>query len=520
MIIRNLSFENVTINGEAAAKVGVIAAVDNGANVANVSINTVNVNISGQYFGTFFGSSAAVVNHAIVNPHVENVIADSVRYVIAGGVVGYSSTNILGTQDEYAFVTNIKFNANYFGGVAGINKGAIKYVIADEISFSQAKTLANISAGGIYSGEANIADATGGIYIGAIAGRNEMGAIENVYCRVTIDACSGAAYKLYLGGVTGLNREGNIHRAYVVRAAIRVSESYSSFVGGVVGFNYAGSISNTVVAGGYVDTAITSSAATTNVGDKKVLSYQNCSIVGGIAGYDYALTNAIYSIVNCVNKIELVKGFYAGGLVGLSFGNINHSYVGNSDAENGGVTINGFIASGLVGIIGAGSLKDCYSISKVIVASTGVEKTEAGYVDANGNAVDAESVFSLDCSAGAGIAVFVRGNAVVKGNYAYVHFEGKGLVFGAIAHIDEVGEDGIGGNVYVEGDADITIGGTKLSAGQITGETDSYVLFRNSIDSDNISIWTLSEDAQTNPYPPIFENIDTRNPNSELPASR
>ena len=506
IVIGNIKFENVTFasadNSYVAANyVAVLANVAKGTHVENVEFDTINVNVDGFIYGTYFSLYYYAPTHAIVNGYVNKVTADEALFVRAGGVVGQNSGNIQGSADNYFIVNNVKLCANEVGGVAAFNyAGNIGYVVASAINFNQVQTQENTAAFGLYSGDAILDDngtpvSDGNIYLGGIAGKFATlpgkGSIYHVYANVTFNTDSGVNYTIYAGGVVGaMGINTSVTYAYVYGASINVGRDYSSYVGGIAGLTY-GQIANSVVAGGHFTTEITANFET------GALDYTRTSFVGGIAGLDGQTTSA-YSIKECVANAESLQGFYVGGIAGLEYGKVEKTSCGNALETNGGLSIKGYIAGGLAGVLQYGSMTDCYAFCSLEAARSA------------GVFTDEFDVLHLNVSGIAGLTTFVLQNATLKGCYAVVTFSQTGVSYGSVAGVDASHNAQVVGCVYQNAGNTQSIFGTQVSHDDLTGNT--YNKFFNNIGSDDKGIWT------TDLGYPTFDGIANELPSNTIPT--
>ena len=501
VIIQNLSFDGVTFQGEDGNYVGVIAGVNLGAHIENVSILNVSVEFGGFVYGTVCGLNFFSANHAILSATVRGVNAEAVRFVYAGGVTGYTYGNITGTATNYMIVDNIKLCAGVVGGVTAYNGGGtIQYVVANGINFSQARTTENTTvAGGLYSGKKLKLGETviynGNIYLGGIAGRNYSGSIENVYANVSFTAESGDNYRVYAGGITGDNFT-NIDSAYVYGAStITVSRGYGAFVGGIAGAN-AGVIVCSVVDGAYLNTDVVLNS------NAEALSYEACGVVGGIVGYDARLGEGNdYSIISCASKAREITGFYAGGISAIEKGAIIGSYCGNSEVDGGDVTITGYMVGGVSAFLNGAKVEDSYVFANIIISPSANAYSRAS------------DVVNLNVSAGAGLTVLMMNSASMKGCYAVVIFSESGVSFGSMLYVDSRNCT-VTGCIYQNAGNHIAEYGHQVSKDNMKGKNqEGFVEFTQNIGSDDVvATW----DRQAESYP-VLNGIENDLPSEEIP---
>ena len=497
-ILKGLVINGVTIKGLDGDCVGVLAGVSNGANILDITITDVDVNINGRSFGTFFGYAKNYEGHGIKDVTAKFVDATDGYFYYAGGIVGVNLTSITATTKVYNYVYDVNLVANYVGGVAGANGGNIFYTSANDVVFDRVHdhdTILNIYNGDLY------------VYVGGIAGMNQYttkgvkykGNISNVYVNITVKAQSGTNYNMFIGGITGHNSN-IITKAYVKGSSFDIIGAKNSFVGGITGYN-TGKISNSVVdKDSKIITGIASSVGTTNDNGNYLLNMANCSVVGGITGYDAQTSNATYSIYQCASYMKEIKGYYAGGLVGISFGIIERSLCGESTATNGNVKITGFFSGGLVGVVGGGLVKNCYTFCNLNSIKT------------SGTYSNISSVVNMDVSASAGFTVFVLGSSVIESCYAVTSFSGYGVSYATNAQLEGFYSHGTTKNcVYQnEGSKPIESGSTRITSSKLKGD-DNFDAFGKAI--GGVSYWNIT----VGEYPTI-EGVNVNFPSSSLPV--
>ena len=496
VIIEKLAFDTVTFEGQDGNYIGVIAGVNMGAHIQDVTIENVTVGFGGFVYGTVAGLNYYNATHAIQNATITNVDAETVRLVYAGGVTGFNYGNIIGDEANYMVVDNVKLCAGVNGGIVGYNGGgAIQYIVANEINFNQVRTEENTVVGGLYSGK-KLKDGetviyNGQIYLGGIAGRNYTGSISYVYAKVTFTAESGDEYRIYAGGITGDNFT-YISNAYVYGSTITIGRGFGSYVGGVAGAN-AGVIASSVVDGAYLNAEIVVNS------NAQPLDYEKCSVVGGIVGYDSRLAEGYnYSIVGCASKAKEITGFYAGGIAAIEKGSIITSYCGNSEIKGGDVTITGYMVGGIAAFMNGGKAEDSYVFADIVLSS---------------NAVAYEKVsdaINLVVSSGAGLTVLMMNGAEMKGCYAVVNFSDSGVSFGSMLYVDSRNCT-VTGCIYQNAGNHAAEYGKQVSAENMKG-VDGFAQFSSGIGSADVSIW----DKQANVYP-IIDGLEETLPTDEIP---
>ena len=422
-IISNLTFENVNIIGSENAynayATGVVAGQDDGSNIYNVSIKNVTNKLDATIFGTFFGVSYLAEGHSIKNVSVDNVLFDGVITEYAGGIVGFNGesntkpgTVITGTEKrgntpaQFITVTNFNAVARKLGGIAGVNKGTIKYVQAG-VNLIQTKT------NDVYYDPDLITNSKYNVYVGGIAGQN-TGVIDYAKSssQITLDTFNG--FNLQLGGIAGNNFGNNsvISHSYTYNTNITTKNTYNAQLGGIVG-NTSGLVELCVVASDCKIVAATS-----------VARQDNASFVGGVAGYIALASGKVGAINKSASYASNVTGFYAGGIVGYSHGSVTASFTEGSN-------VTGYYVGGLASIInsywGVSEDKEIVAVS-VNNYSSGFFYADYAIVNLNGvdnggdlSALQESEIYNLVANrkngATAGFAVLITYGARVDNCY-------------------------------------------------------------------------------------------------------
>lgn len=493
--INGIAFDNVEICGvDGGNYVGVLAGVDYGANINEVKIHNVKVSITGFAFGGLCGTNYRYEGNGVKNVTIKDIHASNKYFVYAGGVIGCNRADITATTSKYNLVENVELYANICGGCAGINAGKISYTTINFVEFN--KTQDENTILNLYSGNKNASN-TKGVYVGGVAGNNN-GDIYDVNVNATIKAETGANYTVYTGGVAG-NNTGKLTRVYARAIDITITNSHSSYDGGLVGYN-TGKIANSVVDNASkIETFIVSNVVTAKDGNVYKLNNANCSVVGGLVGYDALTSDSTYSIYQSVSNARSIKGYYAGGLAGIALGRIEFCSCGLLDKTNGNVSITGFLAGGLAGVIGHGFVKDCYTICKLTSVAHG------------GQYQNVLSVVNMEVSATAGFAVFVLKDATLRGCYCVCKFAGQGVSYGSTADISYYGSLGkVIGNLYQNEGSVSTSCGIHLEELKLKGKSgaDGFSAFYKYIGSENINVWSTKTYGQY----PTLEGVEVRNP--------
>ncbi len=391
-IIQNVSFENITFQGERVTYAGVLAGIGSEVTVSNVSFKNVTFAIPGvsSSFGTAFGSYGTK-DSSNATGQIEGITVDGVNtaensfLVNAGGVVGVNYKKITAIRigqiiKQRTSVTNIGINgetksgfmAKSFGGVVGQNYGCVERTDVSKIYYNASYTNCPDLYLDAYFIDANSLD----FYVGSIAAYSRTGASIQ-YC--TVDNCELNAERakeashavVYMGGVAGSTRGSSISQiavnntSLVTTAEANVeSKLYNApSVGGIVGNARKGSaLSN-------VRFSSSSSINTPNTID-------GCAYVGGIIGE----VNSGVTVAKSEAAGNMI-GFYVGGFAGITSNGSTFSKCAATGSEIKGSNIAGLAAmvryeAGVSNI----TFDNCYTKYTLNGEGNGTTASAAGFV--------------------------------------------------------------------------------------------------------------------------------------------
>lgn len=318
-VVKNIEFENVTVNGagRAAAVVGTTAGILENITVSGTINGTSNVGgIVGQIDGGGIASNISFTG---------SVTGTSDRI---GGIVGLLNSN---ATLEDATMEGTVSGSSLVGGLAGQNNSG--------------STITNAMVNADVLGAGND--------VGGATGYNNGGSLSDVSFSGSVNG------NQRVGGLVGKN-EGNVTNGHVVADVAGVNDN----VGGLVGLNNNGILTDVSAAGnvngnnrigglvgfnGYGSSVISNAHSTADVaGSEKV---------GGLIGFcQDGLVEHTYSTGSVQGKTEVggLIGFvaYGSALVKTSFSTSN---VTGSNNEVGG----------LVGKLQSGQIQDCYATGEV-----------------------------------------------------------------------------------------------------------------------------------------------------------
>ena len=281
--VRNVNFENITINNKAGYGNYTGIIVRNIGNIENVDFKNIKINAPNiGYAGAISNNSAVEMN----NIKLEGITIEGREHV--AGLAGITDSGIFKNID--AKKVNIKSKGNFAGSIIGQVRERTPYKI-----------------GYLTATEVNV---KGQYYVGGIMGHGKM---EN--SKITKSTIEGARH---VGGICGeLVYNGADTRNFLTEDCTIIGTEY--YIGGVAG------VSNEV-------------RAAFSIGNTIIGKGANTRYVGGVCGTNWNSLRESASI-NC--KIS-VEGHSAGGLLGYQSGQIYSSYSKNNIVEGtrdiGGIT--------------------------------------------------------------------------------------------------------------------------------------------------------------------------------------
>lgn len=193
---KTINFNNITTSN------GMFGIIDTGGIVQNVTLDNVNIIISGAYVGGVAGSNAGTVE----NCSVTGTITGADDFV--GGVVGYNNGGT-GTVQNCSVTGAVTVTGDNIGGVVGENNGG---------------TVLNCYTTGAVSGINNV---------GGVAGRN-AGTVEKCYATGDVEGNQN------VGGVAGRNDGGGVEDCVALNENIVANIG----LGRVVGSSTGGHVNN------------------------------------------------------------------------------------------------------------------------------------------------------------------------------------------------------------------------------------------------------------------------------------
>ncbi|MBQ7884729.1 MAG: hypothetical protein IJ318_01365 [Clostridia bacterium] len=270
------------------------------------------------FFGHISGNTV-VSGITFENVSVDSCTAETSGIVATKLINGATLENI--KVKNFARVTT---NAREAGIICGRNGGSI---INCSVENSAQATLTVQTSDNLLS--------VGGI-VGYNAGYISGCSVNNV--KLTLDTTVNANGSVNFGGVAGTT-ESNIANSKVQTFVCDTTATGTIYAGGVVGY------------------VVTSSAVIS-----KCYSYMNVKIglgntssyLAGIAGY----LSSGASVKGCFYNVNELNAYNVGGLVGVNYGTVYSSYVGDS------AKLTGNFVGGLVNL-SHGTTTDCYTLAKL-----------------------------------------------------------------------------------------------------------------------------------------------------------
>ncbi|MDR0850032.1 MAG: hypothetical protein LBN07_00930 [Christensenellaceae bacterium] len=443
-VFSNLVIDGVTITGVSdssyISRVGVLAGKASGTDVISVEIKNVILSIEGYAFGTMFGETTGgeIKNSKVSN--IDGSIGNQI-YNYAGGIVGLNgdkNAEKQGAVINNVIIESVKLVAYRLGGVAGYNyRQTISNADVSGLVLLQYKD------GAIIAGDPNrfigiISENQGldfyNVFVGGIVGQNygmdakilNSYASSNIQVSTFTSTINREVY-IIIGGIAGKNEKGTIQDVYVYSTLIETHGNSDARIGGIVG-EHDGIVHNALVNN---DVNIKSSTTYDKTGHR--------SLAGGIAGITWGDTLKTGLIRNSAVYAANITGFYAGGLAGMSYGNIETSYVGSTSNIT---TIKGFYAGGVAGaILGnyqidssgvvtkryGGQVSTVYAHVELIAELSKTDAAGQATVGINDgsmfqNGIVWENIKNLNKGIAAGISPFIMGEAKVSQGYTVASF--------------------------------------------------------------------------------------------------
>ncbi len=308
---------NLTVSG--TGNVGFFGGLAQRAKVYDLKFLKATIKGDGSsYAGVVAGANFGIIDNCSVN---NSEVSGSNN---AGAITGNNSVQINNCN-----VQDVTINANYAGGIAGVNHGKIEYCTVSGSGTTIIST--GYGAGGIVgstSEEGGVSTSgrvlkcavneirISGNRVGGIAGENSFGAVA----QCVVNKCSintnnySSGNSTCLGGVVGYNTRGDVVACYSANSIIGENSKSLEALGGIVGYNN------------------NSSANIYGCYSTKNLLYGNVSGtesgLGAIAGYTNGSVTSCYAILP-----EEVSGIGLVGRIGTS-GKLNNCVnVGGEDFE-------------------------------------------------------------------------------------------------------------------------------------------------------------------------------------------
>ena len=205
-----------------------------GYTLSGISIDSGKINCAG-LFGTL-ASTAVVENLKVSNLQISGVAVSGT--VARGAIAGINKGTIRNVYAQNVEISDSNSTA-YVGGLVGENFGTIRNSAVDSATIT-CDTTSNTVAGGLVGANETtsgnifecfaMANVTAGAYVGGLAGENNSASIEECYAGSlnTVYNISGSA-STYIGGLVGWNKMGKVLSTVVGRATIADCYSLMSF---------------------------------------------------------------------------------------------------------------------------------------------------------------------------------------------------------------------------------------------------------------------------------------------------
>ena len=312
--LRNISFQNITINKTRKGENYTGIILNSSANISSIEVKEVTINSN---TSNYVAAICNVINGAINDCLLENINIYSGSY--SAGLVAYSTSS---EEIKNIKVKNIAVEAN--GDYAGAVIGYAQNATLSEIDAEYCNITGNDGVGGI-SGYISGIDCVRGKSI-EVNGNSKVGGIigqsSTISTDIYLDEINVSGRGQYIGGVIGSSESSGITRASISNSDINGLSQNSKYLGGIIGkggncnyieVNNCNVISNgTYVGGIFGYTLNTGGNYDFFVKDTYIEGYSN---VGGAGNIRNAFVNKGYINANIVAISN------AGGLLG-SYDNI------------------------------------------------------------------------------------------------------------------------------------------------------------------------------------------------------
>jgi filamentous hemagglutinin family protein len=394
------------IGGLVGKNSGAITNSDSSSTVTRSGSIAVTNSSEGLAVGGLVGYNTGTVSDSFSSGSIESNDTGVTNYTgntlssYAGGLVGNNQGVISNSHSTgpVQYVSNDASSITYYytGGLVGINQALTGNSQTGIITNSYASGNVTVNETGTFNHINHIGGLAGGNYGGSITGSSYR--LGRVYSTV------GGA-NVYMGGLVGYQRTGNITNSYNTGSTVEQAASnvFTSYVGGLVGFNFAGTVT-----GSFNESAVVNGGGTSggsnyigglvghnygaiqssyNIGTVTNASNSTYNSVGGVAGKNYygdsglpGYSNTGGSIQDSYNQgvvsnIGATNSYnYLGGLVGEMQGEggsiQNSRNKGNllNTGNNGAYSYTG----GLIGYANRGSIKTSYNTGNVTSGGSGL----------------------------------------------------------------------------------------------------------------------------------------------------
>lgn len=416
--------------------------VDDG--VSCVITNFVLKEGNSSFFGYISGNTIVKGITFKDNIIVESCNASSSGVVATGLLNGATLENI--TVKNF---TTLNSQAQNVGVICGFNKGSI---INCSVACDELKPLTIRLSDSLTN-------------VGGIVGTNN-GYISNCVVdrvNVCVDISGNRSGSLNLGGIAG-TATANISNSKVISFVCDTTASGVVYAGGVVGYL---ATSNTTIYKCY-------SLANIKIGISNQSAY-----LGGITGY----LAAGVTIKGCFYNNSELTAYNVGGLVGISYGTVFSSYVGEC-------TLTGCRVGGLIDLT-YGRITDCYVLASL--KSAAEKSILCGYTVYVGPDCYIEHIFSNATFSGNG-KYYAESKSEFRTNKASLWLDSivNPISFGPV----------LNNIVIVNNDAWVQVSSIFMTKGnyipvtlaECNGETGNYSVFKDKASFDT-NIWNFDQEA-------------------------
>ena len=240
----NKTITGLTINQTATSNAGLFTSIVEGGTVKNLTLDKVNITITGSYAGTVAGENNGTIENCSVSGNVTSSVGMGLSANV-GGIVGRNNGTITGCTVEGSVKAK---DADLVGGIVGRNNGTITgCTVEGSVKAKDADLVGGIvgdNGSGIITDCHSSATVEGRAFVGGIAGQSDAmpypASITACYSTGSVTATKNNTTNCsFAGGVVGLNSNEAVLTACYATGDVKGD---GERVGGVVGDNVVGTV--------------------------------------------------------------------------------------------------------------------------------------------------------------------------------------------------------------------------------------------------------------------------------------